>query len=125
MAHWRSYDGILAGSESVPALLNTASILMCPHGGQVQAITTNVRAKAGGDFALRASDTFLVAGCPFTLGPVFHPCLQVQWVQPAARSKALGDFTLTEASVGFCIAADQAVQGTVLILLAQPHVAGE
>jgi hypothetical protein len=111
--------------ESLPALLNASSLMMCPHGGQVQAITTNVRAKAGGDFALRASDTFLVVGCPFTLGLLYHPCVQVQWVQPAARSKAVDDFTLTEASVGLCVAADQAVQGTVLILLAQPRVAGE
>jgi hypothetical protein len=109
----------------MPALLNASSVMMCPHGGQVQAITGNARAKVGGDFALRASDSFLIAGCPFALGPVPHPCVQVQWVEPAARSQVGGDFTLTEASVGLCTAADQAVQGTVLIVLAQPRVAGE
>jgi len=108
----------------MPGLLNLSSVMMCPHGGQVQAITTNMRTKAGGDFALRQSDTFVIAGCPFILGLVPHPCVQVQWVQPAARSQAISDFTLTEASVGLCVAADQAVQGTVLILATQPQVSG-
>jgi hypothetical protein len=50
--------------------------------------------------------------------------VQVQWVQTALRSKAIGDFTLTEASVGLCVAPDQAPQGTVLIVSAQPQVSG-
>jgi hypothetical protein len=108
----------------MPGLLTTSSVMMCPHGGKVQAITTNTRTRAGGDLALRQSDTFVIAGCPFSIGPVFHPCVQVQWVQPAARSQAVSDFTLTEASVGLCVAADQAVQGTVLIMLTQPQVSG-
>ena len=99
--------------------------LGCSLCGQVQAITSNARTKVGGDFALRASDSFLIAGCPFALGPTPHPCVQVQWVEPAARSQAGGGLTLTEASVGLCTAADQAVQGTVLVVLAQPRVAGE
>ena len=88
-------------------------------------ITSNTRVKAGGDFVVRSSDTFVIAGCPFVLGLVPHPCVQVQWVQPAARSQAGGDFTLTEESVGLCVAADQAVQGTVLIMFTQPQVAGQ
>jgi hypothetical protein len=108
----------------MPALLNDSSVMMCPHGGSVQAVTSNTRAQAAGGFLLRASDTFVVAGCPFVLGLVPHPCVEVQWVQPAAGSKAVSDFTLTEASVGLCIAPDQAVQGAVLILAAQPSVAG-
>jgi hypothetical protein len=108
----------------MPALLNDSSVMMCPHGGSVQAVTSNTRAQAAGGFLLRASDTFVVAGCPFVLGLVPHPCVEVQWVQPATGSKAVDDFTLTEASVGLCIAPDQAVQGAVLILVAQPSVAG-
>jgi hypothetical protein len=109
----------------MPGLLNLSSMLMCPHGGTVTMITSNTQVMAGGDLVVRSSDTVLIAGCPFILGLVPHPCVQVQWVQPAARSQALGDFTLTEDSVGLCVAADQAVQGTVLILLTQPQVAGQ
>ena len=50
--------------------------------------------------------------------------MQVQWVLPATGSQAVGDFTLTEASVGLTVAADMAVQGTVLVTMAQPRVSG-
>lgn len=106
-------------------LLNSSSVMMCPHGGTVTAITTNTRAKAGGDFILRSSDTFVIAGCPFVIGVLAHPCVQVQWVQPDTRSQVMSDFTLCEASVGLCVAPDQAVQGTVLINFTQPQVSGE
>ena len=99
--------------------------MMCPHGGTVTAITTNTKAKAGGDFILRSSDTFVIAGCPFVLGIVPHPCVQVQWVQPDTRSQVMSDFTLSEASLGLCVAPDQAVQGTVLVSFTQPQVSGE
>jgi hypothetical protein len=108
----------------MPALLNSDSVMMCPHGGTVQAITSNTRAQAASGFLLRASDTFVIAGCPFVLGVVPHPCVQVQWVQPASDSQAVGDFTLTEASVGLCVAPDQAVQGTVLVTTTQARVSG-
>ena len=108
----------------MPALLNSASVMMCPHGGTVQAISSNTRARVGGGFALLQSDTFVIVGCPFSTPAGPHPCIQVQWVQTAARSRAIGAFTLTEASVGLCVAPDQAVQGTVLIVAAQPQVSG-
>jgi hypothetical protein len=107
----------------MPGLLNTSSMMMCPHGGTVTAISSNTRTKAAGGFVLRSSDTFVIAGCAFN--PVVpHPCVQVRWIQPDTGSQVLGDFTLSEASVGLCVAADQAVQGAVLILFTQPQVAG-
>ena len=105
-------------------LLNTSSIMMCPHGGTVSVTTTNTRANAGGGPILRASDTYLIVGCPFVLGIPPHPCVQMQWVMPDTRSRVLSDFTLSEQSLGLCVAADQAVQGTVLILATQPRVSG-
>lgn len=105
-------------------LLNMSSIMMCPHGGMVNPITTNTRAKAMGDFILRSSDTFVIAGCPFVIGIVPHPCVQVQWVMTDMRGKVMSDFTLSEQSVGLCVAADQAPQGTVLINFTQPRVSG-
>jgi hypothetical protein len=108
----------------VPGLLNTSSMLMCPHGGTVTSITTNVRVKVGGDFAVRQSDTSVIAGCPFLIGLVPHPCVKVNWVQPAARSKVARDPTLTEASMGLCVAADEAVQGPVQVIVTQQQVTG-
>jgi hypothetical protein len=105
-------------------LLTTTSLLMCPHGGTVTAVTANTKTRAAGDYVLRSSDTFTIAGCPFFLGLTPHPCVLVRWVQPALKSKVLGDFSLTADSVGLCIAADQATQGTVLIQMTQPQVSG-
>jgi hypothetical protein len=108
----------------MPGLLNVSSVMMCPHGGTVQAIPGNARVSAAGGFLLRPSDTFLIVGCPFVIGVVPSPCVEVQWVVAASGSQALGDATLTEASVGLCCAATQAVQGAVLIVSTQPRVAG-
>ena len=108
----------------MPNLLTVSSVMMCPHGGQVQAVSSNARAKAARDFLLRPSDTFTIIGCPFNIAGAPHPCVQAQWVMPDLQSKAAGDFTLNEASVGLCLAADMAPQGTVLIQWAQAKVSG-
>jgi hypothetical protein len=107
----------------MPAILTIASTMMCPHGGIVTAIPGQTRAAAGAPI-LRGSDTFLVAGCPFAIGPDYSPCLTVQWVQTATRVQAGGDFVLNEGSVGLCLAATQAPQGAVLILQTQPRSSG-
>jgi hypothetical protein len=105
-------------------MLNLSTQMLCPHGGQVQVVSSNTRVKGGGAYLLRASDTFTIVGCPLTLGIVYHPCVQVRWVQPAAQSKGVGDFTLNDACVGLCVAADQAVQGTVQVSFTQSRVSG-
>lgn len=105
-------------------LLNASSQMMCPHGGTVSAATTNTRTKTGGGYALRSSDTYTISGCPINISGVAHPCVRVQWVQPAMSSRAAGDSALTEESVGLCLAADMAVQGTVMVTFTQSQVSG-
>jgi len=105
-------------------LLTTSSQLMCPHGGTVTISTSNSAAQAAGSPIVRSNDTFTVAGCPFTIGPAAHPCTQVQWIQPAAQNRCGGDFVVTEQSAGMCTAADQAPQGTVQVVVAQPTTGG-
>jgi hypothetical protein len=58
------------------------------------------------------------------IGPVPSPCLTVQWVSPALQSQAGSNPTLTEASIGLCLAATQAPQGPVVISATQPRVSG-
>jgi hypothetical protein len=48
----------------------------------------------------------------------------VNWVVAAARCKAGGDALLTTDSVGLCVAADQAPQGSVLIQSTQTKASG-
>lgn len=106
-------------------LLNTSSVMICPHGGTVSATSSNTQVNAGGDPVLRSSDTFLISGCVFMIGPNPHPCVQVQWVVTDLQSQVLSDFTLNEESVGLCVAADNAPQGTVQVVSTQLQVAGE
>jgi hypothetical protein len=106
-------------------LITTAAVMMCPHGGTVQGTPSSPRVQAGGAPLLTATDLFVIAGCPFILGLVPHPCVSVQWVQPATRSTAGSNPTLTMESVGLCVAADQAVQGTVLITTTQQNATGQ
>jgi hypothetical protein len=104
--------------------LTMSSVMLCPHGGQVNSASMNARTQVAGDFILRSSDVFLIVGCPFVLGTVPHPCVQVQWVVPSASTQAISDFALTEESVGLCLAADQAPQGLVQVVFTQPRGVG-
>ena len=88
------------------------------------ATSANTRVMAAGAPVLRASDTFLISRCPFFIGLEPHPCVQVQWVQPDNSSRVESDFTLSDESVGLCIAPDAAVQGTVVIGFTQTSVLG-
>jgi hypothetical protein len=107
----------------MPALITSASTMTCVHGGTVTAVPGSARARAGAA-VLRASDTFIIAGCPFAPGGIAHPCVSVQWVVAAARVQHGGAFVLNEASVGLCLAGDQTPQGMVLIQATQAQVAG-
>ncbi len=106
------------------AFLNLASVLMCPHGGTVQAVSSNSRVSAAGSMLVRSSDTFVVAGCPFVIG-VIASSVHSSAMDRAGRTQRGGrQSTLTESSVGLCVAADQAVQGAVLIVATQPRATG-
>jgi hypothetical protein len=105
------------------ALLTAASVMMCPHGGTIRATPRSTRAIADAPI-LRGSDTFMIAGCSLSSMTPPSPCVSVQWVQTATRLKHGGDFTLTEASVGLCLAATQSAQGTVMIVSTQAKVVG-
>jgi hypothetical protein len=107
----------------MPALLTAASTMMCPHGGTIVATPGSTRATAGAPI-LRGTDTFVVAGCAFNVSGAPSPCVSVNWVQTATRVQHGGDLALNEASVGLCVAATQAPQGTVLISATQSSVNG-
>ena len=107
----------------MPALLTTASVLICPHGGSVIATPGSTRASAGAPI-LRGSDSFTIAGCSFAPGGALHPCVSVNWIVTATRVRHGGDFVLNQSSVGLCIAADQTPQGAVLINSTQAQVNG-
>jgi len=102
--------------------ITTASTLMCPHGGQVNIISTNARTQAGA-FIARATDTFVIAGCPFTLpGPKPSPCVTVRWIVPDMRVTVSGGPTLSQGSTGLCLSPEQLPQGPVNVVATQARV---
>lgn len=105
--------------------ITTASTLQCPHGGTVQIVSSNTRAKAGGAFMATATDTFTVAGCPFqlpTTPPTPSPCVTIKWLVPDARVKANSSQTLSQSSSGICQSAAQLPQGPPVIANTQTQV---
>ncbi|MCP4117244.1 MAG: hypothetical protein GY737_17980 [Desulfobacteraceae bacterium] len=106
-------------------LLNTSSIIICPHGGQAVIFTSNTRVSAQGSPVLLESDVHPVAGCPFTVGPKYSPCIRIEWAAGTARSAAGGTPELNRASVGTCYNAEGAPQGVAIIVNTQIKASGQ
>ncbi len=104
------------------AILQMGCTIQCPHGGSASVVTTNTTTKAGGAYALLATDTFIIAGCPFMIGPTPHPCVTVQWSAPAQKVTVSGTPVLLESSVGICQGPDQAPQGSASVSGVQTQV---
>ena len=98
---------------------------MCPHGGQLSIVSTNTRVTAGGSPVATVADTFLIAGCAFTIPPSKpQPCMKVQWLVPAARVLVGGQPVILQTSTGLCQSADQIPQGPPTITVTQLRVQG-
>jgi hypothetical protein len=97
-------------------ILTTLSQANCPHGGTViLATTSDALCQIDGGFALLETDVHVVAGCPFTIGLLYHPCVTVRWSAGATQAKVNGIPVLLQTSVGVCYAADQAPQGVAIV----------
>jgi hypothetical protein len=103
--------------------LTIASGLQCPHGGTVKPKTRNTRVKADGNFVCRSTDNFLISGCTYRIGVVPHQCRRVKWDVHAEHHRSHGDPSLTEDSVGYCLADDGAMQGVVTVTSTQIRAA--
>jgi len=99
--------------------------MQCPHGGQVQLLTTNNKVKADNGFIGTMSDTYTILGCPFQIPgtpPIPSPCIKVQWIKPDLRCKVKGSAIISNTSVGLCLAATQLPQGPVSVVNVQTKV---
>jgi hypothetical protein len=98
---------------------------MCPHGGSLSIISSNVRVTAGGQALATIGDQFMIAGCAFTIPPGKpQPCLKVQWLMPAVRVTIGGQAAILQTSSGLCLTAEQIPQGPPTITVAQTRVLG-
>ena len=91
-------------------LVTTATVAVCPHGGSATFTAAQSRVAADGAPVILASDTVTIAGCP---------CTTVEWLLPAMRVTAAGTAVVHDASVGLCLSAASAPQGTLQISLNQ------
>jgi hypothetical protein len=99
-------------------ILTSSSTVMCPHGGQAQLPTSNSEALIDGAPALLQTDIHPILGCPFApVSPL--PCTTIRWVTASTQVKVRGVPVLLQSSVGLCLNAAQAPQGTALIVQTQ------
>jgi hypothetical protein len=104
-------------------ILTTTSTVMCPHAGLAQLITTNAEAKVDGAPMLLQTDVHPVVGCTFT--PVaYSPCVAIRWIIGATQTQIRGVPVLLQNSVGLCLNAAQAPQGTALVVQVQTRATG-
>jgi hypothetical protein len=106
----------------MPLAVQVGATVICPHGGQVSVIPTNVRVTAGGQPLTVLADTFLVAGCPFNVGGAPQPCVKVQWLVPAARVTIGGQPAILQSSTGLCLSPAQAPNGPPNVIVTQLRV---
>ncbi len=98
---------------------------MCPHGGQVAAVSSNTRVLVMGMPVTTMADLYTVAGCAFTIpGPKPQPCIKVQWLTPSARILVNGQPVILQASTGLCQSAEQIPQGPPIVVATQTRVMG-
>jgi hypothetical protein len=105
-------------------ILTTLSTIQCPHGGQVTLFTSNAEAQVDGGYFLLLSDVHIVAGCPFTVGPKYQPCVTVRWMVGASQTAVHGTPVLLQSSVGLCYSAEQIPQGPPVVVNTQQTAKG-
>ncbi|AYF90637.1 hypothetical protein D6Z43_27165 [Pseudomonas sp. DY-1] len=104
-------------------ILTTSSTVMCPHGGTAQLITSNTEALVDGAPMLLQTDIHPIIGCPFTPG-AYSPCVSIRWVSAATQTSIRNVPVLLQNSVGLCLNAAQAPQGTALVVQTQQKAKG-
>jgi hypothetical protein len=79
----------------------------------------------GGQPVATMGDTFLVAGCAFTVPPSKpQPCVKVQWLVPATRVRVGGQFAILQSSSGLCQSAEQIPGGPPSVTVTQLRAKG-
>jgi hypothetical protein len=106
--------------------MHVGATAICPHGGQITTISTNTRVMvSGGQPVATQPDTYIVAGCAFTVpGPKPQPCVSVKWIVPATRVMVGGKPAILQTSTGICQSAEQLPQGPPNVIMTQMRVKG-
>lgn len=101
-------------------LLNTNSVIMCPHGGMVQHVPAGYTAyRVDGRPPMLYGDTYLLQGCPNMMFGAPSPCTLVNWVSPSTMLIVKGRPALTFSSIPLCTSANGTVSGPGVITYTQ------
>ena len=107
-------------------VLDAATTIMCPHGGKATIQPRTTKVTLGGLAPLVLDDFSLpspvISGCAFNISGAPSPCLRVQWLMPAMRLTVEGSAALLSSSVGLCVNAASAPQGTAIVTGYQTRV---
>lgn len=107
------------------SLFHVNAVANCPHAGVISTIVTNPRVKVSAQPVATFNDTYLIAGCPFTLpNGKYQPCIKVRWVTVATRVRVNNQPVVLQTSTGLCLSAEEIPQGTANIIMTQPRVKG-
>lgn len=106
-------------------LFHFGASAICPHGGQVSTISTNTRVMVSGQPVATFGDTYLIAGCAFTVPTAKpQPCIKVQWLVPATRVFVSNQPVILQTSTGICQSPEQIPQGPPIVVATQTRVSG-
>jgi hypothetical protein len=106
-------------------LLDAGATITCPHGGTASATPSATSVSLGGKPPLLVDDVVTISGCSLNISGAPSPCLQVQWQMPAMRVKVESKAVLLDTSIGLCMNAANAPQGTALVSGFQTKVQGQ
>lgn len=106
-------------------LLDAGATITCPHAGTASMTPRITKVKLGGQPPLVVDDVVTITGCSLNISGAPSPCLQVQWQMPALRVKVESSAVLLDTSVGLCVNAASAPQGTALVSGFQTRVQGQ
>ena len=100
-------------------LLNTQTVIMCPHGGIVTHIPlTYTSYRVDGRRPMFLTDQYLIAGCSF-FSFMASPCSRIVWLSGSVNLIVNGQPVLTLSSVGLCQSASGIMQGPAIITYTQ------
>lgn len=109
----------------MPPLVHVGATILCPHGGSVTVIPSQVRVTVGGQPVATMGDQFMVAGCAFTVPPGKpQPCVKIQWLVPATRVTIGGSPAILQSSTGLAQSAEQIPQGPPTVVVTQMRASG-
>lgn len=106
-------------------LLDAGATITCPHGGMATVVPRATRVGLGGKPPLLVDDVATIAGCAFNVSGAPSPCTRIQWMMPASRVSATSAPVLLSSSVGLCLNAAGAPQGTAIVTGFQTRVQGQ